>query len=342
MSIRPFLSLLKQRQLGALVASNALYKPFYKLTYLAALKASGLMDAMAAQAIRLEDLVRRYPSGDGTKTREALMAWLYMGCRLNLLKHTDSGYALQGLAKKLARPENDAALALSQEVVGLHYSLIAKTPDMLRAGRLWTLDDQDTELTTRSSRALEAFQVEALRRYLPVSSPCHLLEIGCGSGIYIKHAMLLNAQLTALGIELQQRAADVALRNIRDWGLEERASIKVADIRTMRASATFDVATLHNNIYYFRLGERIAMLSRVKAFLKPSGSLLVTTCCQGGNIGIEALNLWGASNANGDRLPRVQEMVDQLYAAGYASVETMRLIPGDSFYAFHARHASSN
>lgn len=337
MLIRPFLTLFRQKQLGAMVASNALYKPFYKLTYLAALKASGLMDALNGQALPFENLAKTYADSGNAKSKEALSAWLQMGCRLRLLRQNGDRYMLRGLARKMARPENDAALALSQEVASLHHKLIAETPRMLRTGELWTLDNQDAELTTRSSRALEAFQLEALRRYIPKSGPCRLLEIGCGSGIYISYAMRLNPQLTALGIELQPDAADVARRNIQDWGLRDRVEIAVADIRTMQVSTVFDVATLYNNIYYFQASERVAILSRAREFLKPSGALILTTCCQGGNPGIEALNLWAASNADGDRLPRVGEMIEQLKQAGFTSVETMRLIPGDSFYAFHAK-----
>lgn len=320
-----------------MIASNALYKPFYKLSYLAALKASGLMDTLNDQIRPFEDLARTYANDDSAKSREALTAWLQMGCRLRLLRQNGGGYALRGLARKMARPENDAALALSQEVASLHHKLITETPNKLRAGELWTLGNQDGALTTRSSRALEAFQLEALRRYLPKSGPCRLLEIGCGSGVYISHAMHLNSQLTALGIELQRDAADVALRNIQDWGLQDRAKIEVADVRVMEVDAAFDIATLHNNIYYFRLNERVPLLSRVRAFLKSSGSLLLTTCCQGGNLSMEALNLWGASNSDGDRLPRVGELVEQLNEAGFTSVDTMRVIPGDGFYAFCAK-----
>lgn len=338
MLARPFFTLFRQNRLGTMIASNALYKPFYKLTCLAALKTSGLMDTLNDRVLPFEELAKTYANGDNAKHREALSAWLHMGCRLRLLRHNSDGYALMGLAKKLARPENDAALALLQEVASLHHKLIMETPGKLRAGELWTLGNQDGELTTRSSRALEAFQLEALYRYLPKFGPCHLLETGCGSGIYIKHAMHLNPQLTVLGIELQQNAADVALRNIQDWGLQDRARVEVADIRTMRVDPTFDLVTLYNNIYYFRFDERIALLSRVREFLKPSGSLLLTTCCQGGNLGMEALNLWGASNADGDRLPGVGEMIEQLNEAGFRSVDTMRLIPGDSFYAFCAKY----
>ncbi len=35
-----------------------------------------------------------------------------------------------------------------------------------------------------------------------------LLEVGCGSGIYIKRACELNPLLTAVGLEVQQSVAD--------------------------------------------------------------------------------------------------------------------------------------
>ncbi|MCV6902252.1 MAG: hypothetical protein NTT76_06040, partial [Achromobacter xylosoxidans] len=70
--------------------------------------------------------------------------------------------------------------------------------------------------------------------------------------------------------------------------------------------------------------------------LKPAGQLLLATCCQGGNAGREALNLWCASNWHGGRLPDSDEMRQQLRDAGYVNVEVSRLIPGDSFFAFRA------
>jgi hypothetical protein len=91
---------------------------------------------------------------------------------------------------------------------------------------------------------------------------------------------------------------------------------------------------LHNNIYYFPVSERIALLEHVRKFIKPGGFLLLTTCCQGGNLGIEALNLWGAATATAGRLPSIGEMERQLRAAGYDQIETFGLIPGDKFYAF--------
>jgi hypothetical protein len=49
--------------------------------------------------------------------------------------------------------------------------------------------------------------------------------------------------------------------------------------------------SLKNNIYYFPFEERVSLLRHLKKFIKPGGFLLLTTCCQGGNLGIEVLNL---------------------------------------------------
>ena len=327
-------ALLKDGQLVPALAPNTLYKPFYKLCYLAALESAGLMSRVRSGPVPFESLAADFP---GDKAVEALHAWLQMGCELGLLRLDDGGYVLHGLARTMARPQNDGTLALTQEVVSLHHRLITESLQRLREGRLWELDNQDPALTARSSRALEAFQLEALERWIPKAGSCRLLEIGCGSAVYIRYAATQNPQLTALGLELQD---DVTLRaqdNVRAWGLQDRVRIETRDILTMQGEPAYDVATLYNNIYYFPVAERVALLAHIARLLRPGGALLLVTCCQGGSPGIQALNLWGASNAHGGRLPGVAEMREQLTRAGYASVDTMRLIPGDAFFAFYAR-----
>jgi len=53
-------------------------------------------------------------------------------------------------------------------------------------------------------------------------------------------------------------------------------------------------------------------------------------------LGAEALNLWGAATQGPGRLPAEDEMVSQLREAGYSTVKTRNLIPGDRFMAFQA------
>jgi len=334
MSFKPFLKLWKNDQLSTFISSGTLIKPFYKLVFLAAAKENGMLERLSPGPVTFEQLAETYCKND--RARQALEAWLQLGVRLRFLRLGADGFALKGLAKNLSLPQNDGVLALLQEVAGLHHKLILKTPGKLRGGELWGLEDQDGELIARSSRAMEAFQIEAIDRAFPFSGAARLLEIGCGSGFYIKYAATRNPSLTAVGLELQENVAEVARKNIEAWGLKDRVTIEAVDVRKKEPDEPFDVVTLYNNIYYFEVEERVVLLRHIKGFLKARGFLLVTTCCQGGSLPVEVLNLWGAATATCGRLPTVDEMITQFNEAGYQDVEAIRLIPGDTFFAFKA------
>jgi len=337
MSVKPFLRLWRDGQLSALVSASGELKSFYRLTYLAAAGEAGLLNRLASGPVTLDSLAGFY-SADA-RGREALEAWLQMGVRLKLLSVGPRGYALRGLASKLARPENDPVLAMVEEVVELHHKLITATIPKLRAGELWSLADQDGELIARSSRILEAFQAEIIQSTFPARRALRLLEIGCGSGVYLRYAAERNPSLTALGLDLQPAVAEMARTNLRGWGLGSRVKVETGDIREKIPDDPFDIATLYNNIYYFPVAERVTLLAHIARFLKPGGFLLLTTCCQGGSLGAEALNLWGAATRGAGRLPAENELVRQLREAGYSTVKTKNLLPGDRFMAFQAFRA---
>ena len=334
MSFRPFLRLLRDGRLTAFIGVGARLKSFYKLTWVAAAGEARLLHRLSGGPATFDALAELFAVSG--QSRDALEAWLQMGVRLRLLTLGPRGYALRGLAKTLALPQNDPALAMAQEVAGLHHSLISDTLPRLRSGRLFTLSDQDGELIARSSRILEAFQAELIHRAISTRGALRLLEIGCGSGIYLRHAAMRNPSLTALGLELQPAVAEMARTNLRNWGLEGRVTVESGDFRDKVPAELFDVATLYNNIYYFPVDERVALLERVRGFLAPGGFLLLTTCCQGGSLGTEALNLWGAATSGAGRLPGEKELIRQFRQAGYSSIKATNLLPGDRFLAFQA------
>ena len=213
----------------ALLGAVAELKSFYKLTYLAAAGEAGLLNRLASGPATLDSLAEFCAAGG--RGREALEAWLQIGVRLRLLSLGPRGYALRALARKLARPENDPVLAMVEEVVELHHKLITATIPKLRAGELWSLTDQSGELIARSSRVLETFQAEIIRSTFPARGALPLLEIGCGSGVYLRYAAERNPSLTALGVELQLAVAEMARTNLRSWGLESRVKVETGDIR---------------------------------------------------------------------------------------------------------------
>jgi 4-hydroxy-2,2'-bipyrrole-5-carbaldehyde O-methyltransferase len=334
MSFKPFVRLARDGGLSALLGASSQLKSFYKLSYIAAAGEAGLLKHLASGPASLDSLAEMY--GARGQGRDALEAWLQFGVRLRLLRLSPRGYTLTGLAAKLARAENDPVLAMVEEVVELHHKLITETIPKIRRGELWSLADQSGELIARSSRILEAFQMEIIHATFPTRGAVRLLEIGCGSGVYLRHAAERNPSLSAVGLELQPDVAEMARTNLQQWGLDGRVIVETADIRTKTPDAPFDIATLYNNIYYFPVEERVMLLKHIGGFLKSGGFLLVTTCCQGGSVGAEALNLWGAATAGAGRLPAEDELVQQLRQAGYSRVKTKNLLPGDRFLAFQA------
>ncbi len=334
MKFKAIISLLKNGQFFLLLALLGRMKSFYKLCYMASAKTNGIFELLLEKPVSFQQLAKYYCKNP--ETNDALKAWMQLGVRLKVLKLDMNGYSLTGIARKLSLSHNDALIAFAQEVTLLHYNLISKTPEKIKHGSLWKLDEQYGEIVARSSRSLEPFQIEAIDQTYPFSGSIRLLEIGCGSAFYIKYAALKNPSLSAVGIELQPKVADMARQNIRAWELQDRVEIEAGDIRVKEPNEFFDIVTLFNNIYYIPFDERVSFLSHIKKFMKPNGILLLTTSCQGGSLGIELLNLYGAATAGCGRLASVDEMVVQLNDAGYKRVKAMSLILGDKFYGFKA------
>jgi ubiquinone/menaquinone biosynthesis C-methylase UbiE len=332
MGLKAIGEVLRKRELFLFLKTSGLVTSFYRLSYIAALINNGFLEILEEKPVPFDELAQR--AGVDEEHFDALEAWLGAGIRLKEIGLEETGYTLKGISKNLARAGNDSFLAIVQEVTSLHHRLILETPQKLRDGERWTLDDQDGEIIARSSRILEPFQREAIDATFPAVKSLTLLEVGCGSGIYLKYAAERNPQLSAVGVELQPSVAEMARRNIASWGLGERVKIESGDIREITFEHPFDIVTLYNNIYYFPVSERVALLEHLRGYLKPDGFLVLMTGCQGGGTTMEILNLWGAATQGCDRLPHGEEMKKQMERAGFINVKAKNLLPGDSFYMF--------
>jgi SAM-dependent methyltransferase len=335
MKLRTAAGLLRSGQVGLLLSLPRLLPPYYRVCFLGTAAATGLLRRLAAGPAPLDRLAAEL-AGDPAGL-DALEAWLDFGVSLGALRRGPAGYALRGrLARALADAVHDPAAALFEEVATLHHRWITEAPLRLREARPFSLDDLSSDLVARSSRSVEPFVREAVEEAVPVGGPVRLLEIGCGSAVHIRSAAERNPALTALGLDLAPDVVTLARENIRAWGLADRVQVEEADVRRRTPDGGFDLVTLHNNIYYFPVDQRPALLAHVRGFLRPGGRLLLTTACRGGSPTTEILNLWAALTAGCGRLPEREEMAAQLRGSGFAAVRARRLIPGERFYAFQA------
>ena len=147
------------------------------------------------------------------------------------------------------------------------YDYIIKTPALLKKSEKFDFSQSYGELFARSSRTVEPILLDVVDKIIPTNDACRLLEVGCGSGVYIKRACERNFHLMVIGLELQEEVAAYARKNITHWKLEDRVTIEAVDIRKYQSEIKFDIITFFNLIYYFPAGERIDLLRRLRGFL---------------------------------------------------------------------------
>ena len=336
MKLKTMMALLTSGKLRLLFQVTRLFKPVYRLFFVASASSSGMLTSLASGPIALETLASKHSTNPDTQP--GLKAWLQLGVQLGEVGKCPEGYYLKGfLSKQLAKPDHDEVLALIQEMAHLHQKVILDTPSRLRRGTGWKLAEHDSTVIARSSRILEPFVKQAVDWVVPTGHPVRMLEVGCGSGCYMRYAAERNAQLHALGIELQNDVAEQTRHNIANWGLDDRLTVEVGDIRSQNATESYDLVTLHNLIYYFPIVERVDLFRTLYDFLKPGGELLLTTSCQGGSLGMQVLDTWMSNMPECGPLPLPTELKEQLQRAGFSNIESKQLIPGEAHHGFRAK-----
>lgn len=333
MKITAFAELLTSGQASMLAKLRKTSNEFYRACFISAALWRGVYDNFIDGKANFNHLCEKM----AVSNREGLRAWLELGVSLGELKRSGDEYQIKGrMTKSLLESKNDAYRALLQEIVDYHYFYVVDTPAMLRKQEWFPFDEVTGELVARSSRVSEPFIFEVVDAVVPRQGDFQLLEVGCGSGIYIQRACIRNSQLRAIGLELQEKVADMARRNIQAWGLENRATIEHLDVRNYSTSQKFDLVTLHQNVYYFPVLERENLFWQLKEYLKPGGQVLITSACQGGGPGIQGLNIWVSTTEGYSPLPDPDQLCQQLKTAGFVEVKTKRLVPFESIWAFTA------
>jgi len=333
MKLTTFIKLLSSGQSSLIFGLLKTGNEFYRASFISAALSRGVYDHFNEGKASFENLCEKM----GISNREGLWAWLELGVSLGELKRVGNEFQIIGkMSRALLKLDNDAFKALLQEIVDYHYVYVMDTPTTLRRQEWFPFDEVPGELVARSSRVNEPFIFEAVDAVIPRQGDFQLLEVGCGSGIYIQRACTRNPELNAVGLELQEKVAAVARKNIEAWRLGNRVTIEHADMRNYSGGQKFDLVTLHQNIYYFPVQERENLFRRLKEYLKPGGQVLLTSVCQGGGPGIQALNIQVSTTEGFSPLPNSDQLCQQLKAAGFVEVKAWRFVPFESLWAFSA------
>jgi SAM-dependent methyltransferase len=306
-----------------------------RLHFLYAAMHAGLLQALRAPSTK-EELVQRL----GVQRPELLEALLALGVSLKELSESGGRYRLRGRrSKALVTPEGDPAFAMVEEILIYHADVYRRLGASLRGAAPGNYLDEHAILIARSSRVLDPMVGDFVRSLTRTGRPLRMLEVGCGSGIYLRYAAEANPQLTGVAVDVQEEVVKQARENVQAWGVGDRFQVHVADIRRPppEVAGPFDLITLYNNVYYFEEAERPALFRSFRSWLAPGGAFALVSMFHGRTSASIDLDLALRCTAGCTGLPDLEQTARQLLDAGFSDVKKAKLMPGEPLWGLVAR-----
>ena len=178
-----------------------------------------------AAARRRTDSCPERPSARASCPSSPRFVARHAACTLPELPEEETPSPLRRLAHGLrhARGRDAEAIHHHYDVVNDFYELRARPVDDLH---LRVLPDR----TTRPSRQAQEDKFDLVARKLGLEPGMRLLDVGCGWGGMVRHAVE-HYGVTALGVTLSKEQATWAPGRIEAEGLDDRAEVRHADYR---------------------------------------------------------------------------------------------------------------
>jgi SAM-dependent methyltransferase len=277
----------------------------------------------------------------GATRTERLEAWLELGVELGELARPNDRFVVSGVRAR-ALADGDVLLAAHfRSMLDYQAGPYEQLSELLRgdAGRPDLVDH--ASVIAQVSLAAAPFVIPYLRQVIGELQPRRVLDVGCGTGVYLQAELESDPRLEADAIDLSPDVIDLARDRLRAAGLEARARLHVGDVRSWTPSLDQnpDLITLLNNIYYFDRSSRPDLYRQLGAHLTSRGELVVVTMATPGSMASAHLHFMLTCQAGQASLPRQGEIEADLEQAGFVVVDATRLVPTEPFVGIRARRA---
>jgi 4-hydroxy-2,2'-bipyrrole-5-carbaldehyde O-methyltransferase len=308
-------------------------RAFLRMEFIATAGRSGLLEGMLSSETP-PGLAKRL----GIVDTEALEAVLRFGASVGMLTHRRGRYKPRGrVAKALANGRVPEWAAVCEELFVYDAPVTVDTARVLGGGERRDHLSPVADVIARSSLIAEPAIAPVVRAIASGLAEGRVLDIGCGSGAYLRHALEANPRLRGTGIDRSASVVSQASRNLATWGVGERAAVDQGDVLSLQCAADSDyrLGLLINNVYYFTPSEREKVFATLRRLLS-GGTLLIVTVVAGKDAFAAHLDIQLRGTAGCSALPSASELAAAVTASGFTRLDTHRLLPGQSLYAFVA------
>ena len=332
MKLKTLIAALRAYNLPDLLRFARDVQTLIRVQFLYAAIDSGLLAALKTPATK-DDLVRKLDA----RRPELLEALLNVGVSVGELSCRNGVYRVKGKRSLAVTAESgDPVAALYQASLNHHNSSYLNLASRMRGvpsdNRLGEIGDT----VARASKLYAPFLQSFVSDTVAGKGALRILEIGCGSGIYLHDAYRANPGVSGIGNDMDHAVVEQARRNLAVWGIGDKFTVIDGDIRTPPAglSGSFDLITMYNMIYYFKTEERPALFRYVQSILSPGGRIALVSNVQGEpkDISSSHLNLVTSLTEGCTPLPALDEVTSLLRDSGFEQIKVTRLIPGIALY----------
>ncbi len=266
------------------------------------------------------------------KNRELFNSVLKLGVFIGGLSFKNGKYAIKGSLSKAVAAGHPSADWI-REIVKYHGDAAANSAFFIRNG---TSGDYLTDfggVIAKSSRMAETAISAFIKRTIEKSQTHRILEVGCGSGEYLKYYAEVNPGNTGIGIDLNTEAAAIAQKSLAKNGIS--SSFKVIQENILEPvklkNELFDIITSYSNIYYFSDISRSIFFKRTLELLAPGGRFMLATMFRDETLISKYFDVIFTATKYLYPLPDINILVKELKNAGYTKVKTVNLLGSMSF-----------
>ena len=133
------------------------------------------------------------------------------------------------------------------------------------------LDGYDEHMMTNIEAANEFYPFTA--KQLPTTENCHILDLGCGTGLELEEYFLLNPSARITGIDLSQGMLSALKKKFADKDITLICS-SYFDVHF--GMSLFDSAVSVESLHHFTKAEKVPLYAKLHRALKDSGYFVLT------------------------------------------------------------------
>ena len=133
------------------------------------------------------------------------------------------------------------------------------------------LDGYDEHMLTNIESATEFYPFTA--RQLPTKKECHVLDLGCGTGLELKEYFILNPGAKITGIDLTEGMLAQLKRKFPD---NDITLILGSYFDVPLGKETYDAAVSVESLHHFTKEEKVNLYTKLHTALKENGYFILT------------------------------------------------------------------